>query len=111
MAVGLVLSSEFLYNYIGGVKRMKIAKKTIILYVLYCLQFGTNENQSYSQSQIQRVLGSLGIECDRKTVGRNIKYLTDFGYPIVKRERGKYYYDNTRPVSPEVFIKKNVKIR
>lgn len=87
---------------------MKIAKKTIILYVLYCLQYGSSEGHTYSQSQITNVLDSLGIKCDRKTVGQNIKYLTDFGYPIVKATHGKYYYDGSREVSPAIFIKKNV---
>lgn len=87
---------------------MKIAKKTIILYVLYCLQYGSSEGHTYSQSQIANVLDSLGIKCDRKTVGRNIKYLTDFGYPIVKATHGKYYYDGSREIRPVIFIKKNV---
>lgn len=87
---------------------MKIAKKTIILYVLYCLQYGSSEGHTYSQSQIANVLDSLGIKCDRKTVGRNIKYLTDFGYPIVKATHGKYYYDGSREIRPAIFIKKNV---
>lgn len=87
---------------------MKITKKTIILYVLYCLQYGSSKEHTYSQSQIANVLGSLGIKCDRKTVGRNIRYLTDFGYPIVKATRGRYYYDGSREVSPAIFIKKNV---
>lgn len=69
-----------------------IAKKTIILYVLKCLYSGSSETHYITQQQITNVINSLGVPCDRKTVGRNIRYLIDFGLPILKKEGGGYCY-------------------
>lgn len=69
-----------------------MAKKTIILYVLKCLYSGSSENHYITQQQITNVINSLGVECDRKTVGRNIQYLIDFGLPIKKKKGGGYCY-------------------
>lgn len=35
----------------------------------------------------------MGIPCDRKTVGRNIDYLIDFGYTIKKVKGGGCYLE------------------
>ncbi len=75
-------------------KKRKIAKKTIILYVLKILREGSSPIKPITISNIAHVLNSLDIPCDRKTVGRNIDYLIEFGYPIKKLPRGGCYYDN-----------------
>ncbi|HIY77466.1 MAG TPA: hypothetical protein H9728_00300 [Candidatus Borkfalkia excrementavium] len=77
-------------------KKKKIAKKTIILYVLKILQEGSSPIKPITISNITHVLNSLDIPCDRKTVGRNINYLIEFGYPIKKLPRGGCYYENTK---------------
>ena len=69
----------------------KIAKKTIILYVLYILKKGTCKTAPATLTEMAKILNSMGIECDRKTVGRNVGYLIDFGYPIVKIKGGGCY--------------------
>ena len=33
-----------------------------------------------TQTNIVKVLNSIGVPCSRKTIGRNIDYLIDFGY-------------------------------
>lgn len=70
--------------------KKSIAKKTIILYVLYMFEKGICKHAPATATEISNVLNSLGVKCDRKTVGRNIRYLQDFGYPIVKGKRGYY---------------------
>lgn len=67
------------------------AKKIIILYVLNILKLYSSKESLVSQSAICTYLNDVGVLCDRKTVGRNIKYLCEFGYPI-KRVNGKGYF-------------------
>ena len=72
-----------------------IAKKTIIVYVLKVLyNYTTNDNPA-TQTFIANYLRDIGILCDRKTVGRNIKYLIEIGVPIKKSSKTKngFYYD------------------
>ena len=67
------------------------AKKTIILYVLNIIKIYSSESYPVSQTAICNYLNDIHIYCDRKTVGRNIKYLQEFGYPI-KKVFGKGFY-------------------
>ena len=76
--------------------KKKIAKKTIILYVLKMLEKGSSKENPISQTSIMKVINSLDVPCDRKTVGRNINYLIEFGYPIVKLKGGKCYMDQDK---------------
>ena len=71
----------------------KIAKKTIILFVLKMLQQGSSKDKPITQTNMAKVLNSMGVACDRKTVGRNIDYLIDFGFSIVKLKGGGCYMD------------------
>ena len=71
----------------------KIAKKTIILYVLKMLQEGSSKEKPITITNMTKVLNSLGIACDRKTIGRNVDYIKDFGYPVVKIKGGGCYID------------------
>ncbi len=68
-----------------------IAKKTIILYVLKMIDEGSSKEKPITNTSMAKVLNSMGIPCDRKTVGRNVDFLIEFGYPIIKvKSRGCY---------------------
>lgn len=74
------------------------AKKTVILYVLNILMQISSESRPITFTVLADALNELGIACDRKTVGRNVDALIDFGYPIVKVKGGGCYYDNSKPL-------------
>ena len=57
------------------------------------LQEGSSKENPISQTAMAKVLNSMDIPCDRKTIGRNINYLIEFGYPIVKLKGGGCYMD------------------
>lgn len=71
--------------------KRKIAKKEIILYVLNIIKLYSSAEYPVSQTAICNFLNDIQIFCDRKTVGRNILYLQEFGYPI-KKVNGKGFY-------------------
>lgn len=73
----------------------KIAKKTIIVFVLKILHNYTSVDNPATQTFISNYLNDIGVRCDRKTVGRNIKYLMEIGVPIRKsnKQNNGYYYD------------------
>lgn len=73
-----------------------IAKKTIILYVLKMLYLGSSWKKPITITNITKVLNSMGVPCDRKTIGRNVDYLIDFGIPIVKINGGGCYFDHRK---------------
>jgi len=70
-----------------------IAKKVIILYVLNVLKRFSSPENPITQSAICNFINDIDIPCNRKTVGRNIKYLCEFGYPIKKSGKKGYYLD------------------
>lgn len=67
-------------------------KKQNILLVLKILETYSDKARPMTQTEITDYISPV-YPCDRKTVGRNIKTLTDLGYPIVKTSRG-FYLDN-----------------
>ena len=71
-----------------------IAKKTIILYVLKLLYKGSSWENPITLSQMTNVINSMGIECSKRTISRNVQYLIDFGLPIIKKKgkNGGYFY-------------------
>ena len=73
----------------------KIAKKTIIVHILKILYCYSSSDYPVTQTNIANYLNESDIPCDRKTVGRNIKYLIEMGLPIDKCKGSKrgYYYD------------------
>ena len=73
--------------------KKKIAKKTIILYVLNIIKLYSSEEHPVSQTVICNYLNDIKVPCDRKTVGRNITYLQEFGYSIKKVNKKGYYLD------------------
>lgn len=70
----------------------EISKKNIILHILKVLCRFSSQKASVPQTALAKYLNDLGIPCDRKTVGRNIKYLQDFGVEVKKDEKG-YFVD------------------
>ena len=84
----------------------KIAKKTIIVHILKILYCYSSSDYPVTQTFIADYLNDIDIPCDRKTVGRNIKYLIDIGLPIFKSQGSKrgYYYDVE---NDNFFIRKN----
>ena len=75
-------------------QQKNIAKKVIILYVLNVLRLLSSKHPPVTQTIICNYLNDIGIPCDRKTIGRNIQYLCDFGYPIKRVCKG-YYLDHS----------------
>ncbi len=69
----------------------EIAKKTIILYILEMLEKGSSKEKPITITNITKVLNSMGVQCERRTVGRNIDYLIQYGKPIVKIVGGGCY--------------------
>lgn len=71
----------------------KIAKKTIILYVLDMLEKGSSKERPITITNMTKVLNSMGIVCERRTIGRNVDYLIEYGKPIVKIKGGGCYWN------------------
>ena len=72
-----------------------IAKKVIVLYVLNILRVLSSAESPVTQTTICNYLNDIGVPCDRKTIGRNIEYLREFGYTIKKIGKG-YYLDKSK---------------
>ena len=64
-------------------------KKQLILLVLKILETESDANHPLTQTEIAKTISDV-YPCDRKTVGRNIKYLCEMGYPIIKTGKGFY---------------------
>lgn len=75
--------------------KKQIAKKTIILYVLKMLEDYPEHNKPITYTDMAQTLKAMGIQCDRKTVGRNVDYLLEFGCPIVKLKGSGCYLDKS----------------
>lgn len=71
------------------------SKKTIIVHILRILHNYTSSEYPATQTTIVNYLNDIDIQCSRKTVGRNLKYLIDCGLPIKRKssKSGGYYYD------------------
>ena len=69
----------------------EIAKKTIILYVLKMLYLGSSIDNPITITQMTNVLHSMNIDVNKRTISRNVKYLIDFGLPIIKVPGGFAY--------------------
>ena len=82
-------------------------KKVIIVYILKILYNYTSYDYPATQTSIARYLNEKKIPCNRKTVGRNLKYLIDIGLPIKRKEykNGGYYYD----IDEDYFFVRNLK--
>lgn len=65
------------------------AKKYLIILVLRILETCSDERHPLTQVKIAEMISDK-YPCERKTVGRNIKFLREVGYPIVKTHSGFY---------------------
>ena len=68
------------------------SKKQLILWVLNVLNNESDEQNPLTQGKIADIISAI-YPCDRKTVCRNIKFLKEMGYPIIKTTKG-FYMDN-----------------
>lgn len=73
-------------------------KKHLILCVLNILNNESSEEHPITQKEITSLISSV-YPCDRKTVCRNIGFLTEMGYPIKKTTNG--FYMDKKVFSPE----------
>ena len=80
--------------------KKSIAKKVIIVYILNVLRL-TTKDRPINQTVICDYLNEIGIPCDRKTVGRNVEYLREMGYPIVKVPNVGMYFDHENFVADQ----------
>ena len=64
-------------------------KKILIVLILRILETDSDKNNPVTCTEIARRI-SEAYPCDRKTVSRNIKFLTELKFPIVKTTRGFY---------------------
>ena len=66
-------------------------KKLSILYTLQVLRDYSDENHLLSQNDIVIKINNIyGMTCERKSIATNIDSLIDFGYDIVKTNKGAY---------------------
>ena len=65
------------------------SKKQLILWVLNILNTESDADKPITQTKIAEKISDV-YPCDRKTVCRNIKFLKEMGYPIVKTQKGFY---------------------
>ena len=77
-------------------------KKQLIILVLRMLESESDEQHPLTQTEMAKVISEI-YPCDRKTVCRNIKFLKDMGYPIIKTTKG-FYMDNKTFTHSEIAL-------
>lgn len=66
-------------------------KKMSILCILETLREFSDENHPMTQTEIiNKIYSKYGLELERKSIGANIDSLIDFGFDIVKTDKGSY---------------------
>lgn len=66
-------------------------KKMSLLCILQVLKEYSDENHPLTQAQIiTKIENNYGMVLERKSIGANIESLTDFGYDIIKTDKGCY---------------------
>jgi len=70
-------------------------KKLIILYVYDFLQMAKANNKYLLQKDIlDGIVNVFDIDCDRRTINRNIKYLQEYGCKIIyEKDKGYLLVD------------------
>ena len=63
-------------------------QKIKLLKLMELLQQETDENHPITTSEICRRLGEMGISCERRTVGKDMKLLRQQGYEIMSELKG-----------------------
>ena len=83
------------------------SKKHLIILILKILESEADRQFPITQTKIASIISSV-FPCDRKTVGRNIKFLIKVGYPIIKTTKG-FYMDNKVFTKEEIdFVKSQI---
>ena len=66
-------------------------KKMALLCILEVLRENSDENHLLTQANIiSKISNKYGLELERKSIGANIDSLIDFGFDIIKTEKGCY---------------------
>ena len=79
-------------------------KKQLIILVLRMLESESDAKHPLTQTEMASVIQEI-YPCDRKTVCRNIKFLKDMGYPIVKTTKGFYMANKAFSTDEIGFVK------
>lgn len=85
-----------------------MTKKYLIVLVLKLLE-SSDKYEPITQTQMAEII-SLTYPCDRKTIGRNIKFLKEIGYPIIKTSRGYYMGNRTFSKQERDYILNSIKL-
>ena len=85
-----------------------MTKKYLIVLVLKLLE-SSDKYEPITQTQMAEII-SLTYPCDRKTIGRNIKFLKEIGYPIMKTSRGYYMGNRTFSKQERDYILNSIKL-
>ena len=88
--LGRKLVQVICYNYYR--RNLMEKKKQLIILVLRMLESESDAQHPLTQTEMANVISEI-YPCDRKTVCRNIKFLKEMGYPIIKTTKG-FYMDN-----------------
>lgn len=83
-------------------------KKYLIILILKILETNTDREHPLTQIKIAEQVSEV-YPCDRKTVGRNIAFLREIGYPIVKTAYGFYMSGKHFSVEETQFIMRAVR--
>ena len=82
-------------------------KKQLIILVLRMLESESDAQHPLTQTEMTKVISEI-YPCDRKTVCRNVQFLREMGYPIVKTTKG-FYMDNKAFSNAEIaFVEKAI---
>lgn len=80
------------------------SKKISIVYVYKFLREASNKEHPVSQLTICKALNKLGIECNRKTVARDINCLIENGFKIIKIKGIGCYFENENSINNEEYL-------
>lgn len=83
------------------------SKKILIILILRILETNSSLENPYTQVRIANEISKI-CPCDRKTVGRNIKFLEELKFPIAKTKKGYYMEDKTFSLLEIDFVKKAI---
>ena len=80
-------------------EKSMLKQKCSIVITYLLLESETERGKCLTQSGIADALTRMGCICDRKTIGRDIKALTEMGCPIKKTAKG--FYMDRKAISPD----------
>lgn len=79
-------------------------KKISIIYVYKFLKEASSKEHPISQLTICKALNKLDIDCNRKTVSRDINILIENGFKIVKNKGGGCYLVDEDALNKEEYL-------